>query len=181
MSEFVSEINKIYVDSPLQVKNVNMTTLLFSDGLLSSKANYTITDNMLFLKNQAETSLNLFQFVDSSNYYEFLVNLREKYTVISGSDRYGNKLEKLSDTLLVFVNGYKLSSSEYTLDEQENTITIKSSYTEKDISTVIIYTSNDAIYEGNVEDDFSWNSEHNQFLLKDYSVDRYVFFKNGEL
>ena len=68
MSEFVSEINKIYVDSPLQVKNVNMTTLLFSDGLLSSKANYTITENMLFLKNQAETSLNLFQFVDSSNY-----------------------------------------------------------------------------------------------------------------
>lgn len=181
MSEFVSEINKIYVDSPLQVKNVNMTTLLFSDGLLSSKANYTITENMLFLKNQAETSLNLFQFVDSSNYYEFLVNLREKYTVISGSDRYGNKLEKLSNTLLVFVNGYKLSSSEYTLNEQENTITIKSSYTEKNISTIIIYTSNDAIYEGNVEDDFSWNSEYNQFLLKDYNVDRYIFFKNGEL
>ena len=181
MSEFVSEINKIYIDSPLQVKNVNMTTLLFSDGLLSPKANYTITENMLFLKNQAETSLNLFQFVDSSNYYEFLVNLREKYTIISGTDRYGNELKKLSDTLLVFVNGYKLSSSEYVLNEQENTITIKSSYTEKNISTVIIYTSNDAVYEGNVEDDFSWNSEYNQFLLKDYSVDRYVFFKNGEL
>lgn len=181
MSEFINEINKIYIDSPLQVKNVNMTTLLFSDGLLSPKTNYTITDNQLFLKDQAEISLNLFQFVDSSNYYEFLMDLTENWTAISGSDRYGNELNKLSDTVLVFVNGYKLSSAEYVLDETENKIIIKSSYNEKKLSTIVIYTSNDAEYEGNVEEDFSWDPQYNQFLLKDYTIDRYIFFKNGEL
>lgn len=181
MSEFINEINKIYIDSPLQVKNVNMTTLLFSDGLLSPKTSYTITDNQLFLKDQAEISLNLFQFVDSSNYYEFLMDLTENWTAISGSDRYGNELNKLSDTVLVFVNGYKLSPAEYVLNDTENKIIIKSSYNEKKLSTIVVYTSNDAEYEGNVEEDFSWDPQYNQFLLKDYTIDRYIFFKNGEL
>lgn len=181
MSENVNEINKISVDSSLEIKNVNMTMLLFSDNLLSPKTGYTIADNMLILKDQAQSSLNLFQFTDSSRYYEYLVNLRISDAVISGIDRYGNRLSNLSGVVLVFVNGYKLSSSEYEIDVENETITIPSCYTEKMMSNVIIYTSSDLVYEGNVEDDFSWDSNTNEFTLKDYSIERYVFFKNGEL
>lgn len=181
MSENVNEINKISVDSSLEIKNVNMTMLLFSDNLLSPKTGYTIADNMLILKDQAQSSLNLFQFTDSSRYYEYLVNLRISDAVISGMDRYGNRLSNLSGVVLVFVNGYKLSSSEYEIDVENETITIPSCYTEKTMSNVIIYTSSDLVYEGNVEDDFSWDSSVNEFTLKDYSIERYVFFKNGEL
>lgn len=181
MSENVNKINKISVDSSLEIKNVNMTMLLFSDNLLSPKTGYTIADNMLILKDQAQSSLNLFQFTDSSRYYEYLVNLRISDAVISGMDRYGNRLSNVSDVVLVFVNGYKLSSSEYKIDVENETITIPSCYTEKTMSNVIIYTSSDLVYEGNVEDDFSWDSNTNEFTLKDYSIERYVFFKNGEL
>ena len=181
MSETVNEINKIYLDRPLEISDVNMTTLLFSDSLLCPKTSYTITDNMLFVKDQPQYDLDLFQFVDSSRYYEFLVNLRERNTKVSGIDRYGNTLKNLSQPVLVFVNGYKLSSSEYEIDIENNIITIKASYTNKVMSNVIVYTSADIVYEGNVEDDFSWNSELNQFVLKDYTLERYIFFKNGEL
>lgn len=181
MSEFINEINKITLQSTLEVANVNMTTLLFSDNLIQPKTTYTITENMLFLKDQAQTNVDLFQFVDTSQYYEFLTSLKTSYTSISGNDRYGNTLSNLSDTVLVFVNGYKLSSSEYIVDSEKNSVIIKPAFTEKSINNVIIYTSSDTVYEGNVEDDFSWDSEFNQFTLKDYTIERYIFFKNGEL
>lgn len=181
MSEFINEINKITLQSTLEVADVNMTTLLFSDNLIQPKTTYTITENMLFLKDQAQTNVDLFQFVDTSQYYEFLVSLKTNYTSISGNDRYGNTLSNLSDTVLVFVNGYKLSSSEYIVDTEKNSVVIKSAFTEKSINNVIVYTSSDTVYEGNVEDDFSWDSEFNQFTLKDYTIERYIFFKNGEL
>lgn len=180
MSEFINEINKISVNSTLKLRNVNMTTLLFSDNLLCPRNTYTIADNMLIVKDQPHTDLDLFQFIDTSNYYEYLMNLTTKGVVISGKDRYGNELDHLSDTVLVFINGYKITSAEYIIDKKNNTITIKSAFNEKVMSNVIVYTS-DAVYEGNVEDDFSWNPEYNQFLLKDYTIERYIFFKNGEL
>ena len=180
MSEFINEINKISVNSSLKLRNVNMTTLLFSDNLLCPRNSYTITDNMLIVKDQPYTDLDLFQFIDTSNYYEYLMNLTTKGVVISGKDRFGNELDHLSDTVLVFINGYKITSAEYIIDKKNNTITIKSAFNEKVMSNVIVYTS-DAVYEGNVEDDFSWNPEYNQFLLKDYTIERYIFFKNGEL
>lgn len=180
MSEHINEINKITVNSFLKVRDVNMTTLLFSDNLLCPKNTYTIADNMLVVKDQPYTDLDLFQFIDTSNYYEFLINLTSKGVVISGRDRYNNKLDHLSDTVLVFINGYKISSAEYIIDKKNNSITIKSAFNEKPLSNVIVYTS-DAVYEGNVEDDFSWDPTYNQFLLKDYTIERYIFFKNGEL
>ena len=181
MAEFTSEINKISVDSSLRINNVNMTTLLFSDGIVCPKSTYTITDNMLILKDQPQTTLDLFQFVDSSNYYEFFINLQSKDTKIFGVDRYGNDMATLSDLVLVFVNGYKLAPSEYEVNRDENSITIKQTFTQKTISTVIVYTSADMVYEGNPEEDFSWEADKNQFYLRDYSVERYIFFKNGEL
>lgn len=180
MPDFINEINKINIDSNLSVRDVNMTTLLFSDNLLCSRNSYTITDNMLIVKDQPYTDLDLFQFIDTCNYYEYLVNLTTKGVVISGKDRYGNTLNHLSETVLVFINGYKITSSEYTLNKKNNTITINSAFNDKVMSNVIVYTSN-AVYEGLVEDDFSWNPEYNQFLLKDYTIERYIFFKNGEL
>lgn len=181
MSEVINEINKITTNSSLNIEYINMTTLLFSDRVLSPKVDYTIADNMLILKNQPYTSLNLFQFADTSTYYEFFIDLKSSNTTISGKDRYGNSLSNLSNTLLVFVNGYKLSPWEYTINSSNDTITINTSYSEKNISTVIIYNSENMVYEGNPIDDFSWDSEFNQFYLKDYTVERYIFFKNGEL
>ena len=181
MSETINEINKIAVNSTLRVEDVNMTNLLFSDGLLRSKNEYTIVDSLLFLKNQPQLTLDLFQFVDNSQYYEFLVNLTKPNTKIHGMDRYGNFLSNLSATVLIFVNGYKLSPYEYTIDEDTNTVVITSQFIEKQISNVIIYTSFDSVYEGNVEDNFSWNPDTNEFVLQDYTTSRYIFFKNGEL
>lgn len=181
MSEYINELNKIYINSTLKVDYVNMTTLVFSDNLICSKKEYTIADNMLFLKNQPDLTLNMFQFADDSRYYEFLVNLTQKDTKISGIDRYGDLLFNLSNTVLVFVNGYKLEPQEYVIDEEDNSITIKSQFKEKALSTVIIYTSLDSIYRGNVEKDPSWNPETNEFNLKGYTTSRYIFFKNGEL
>ena len=181
MSETINEMNKLRIDSPLTISNVNMTTLLFSDNLVSPKDTYTIVDNMLILKTQPQVNLELFEFVDSSRYYEFLMNLTSKGVVISGSDRYGNELSNLSNTVLVFINGYKLASDEYIINTVNNSITIKSNFTEKQLSNIVIYTSADMVYEGNVENDFSWDPDYNQFTLKDYTIERYIFFKNGEL
>jgi len=181
MSEFINKINKIQVESSLIIENINMTTLLFSDSLICSKGDYTIADNLLMVKNQPQTTLDLFQFTDSSNYYEFLINLNNPNTVISGKDRYNNTLSNLSDTVLVFINGYKLSQSEYIIDKENNTITIKNIHSQSLMSNVVVYTSSDMFYEGNVEDEFSWNPILKEFILKDYTTERYIFFKNGEL
>ena len=180
MSE-INEINKITTNSSLSIEYVNMTTFLFNNSILCPKVDYTIADNMLIMKNQPQTSLNLFQFVDKSSYYEFFTNLKSPNTTISGRDRYGNLLSDLSNTILVFVNGYKLTPSEYTINTDDNSITLKPSYNEKDLSTLIVYNSESMLYKGNVINDFSWESGFNQFFLKDYTPERYIFFKNGEL
>lgn len=176
----VNSINKIFVKSAVNIKNVNMTTLLFIDNLIISKSRYSVVNKSINILDSASENISLYHNVDSCDYYEYQVNLQQTNTTIAGLDRFKNKLHDLDKrNIIVFVNGYKLLNSEFQI-ASKNSIIIYPSFISERISTVIIYASNKLFYYGNVFDQSTWYRPNNQFELKDYSDTRYIFFKNGE-
>ena len=189
MSNTVNDINKIYCDSPISVKHINMTSLLFVDDRVVSKSRYSVVDNYINLLDVAEKDICLYQHRGSSNYYEYHMNLKELST-ISGRDIYGNTLQNITKTNhILFINGLKIQQSAYTIDTENNTITLNVIFPNEEISTVIIYTSDSMQYMGKVNaiDEENggykkdWNLEKHSFKLDDYTYLRYIFFKNGEV
>jgi len=189
MSNTVNDINKIYCDSPISVRHINMTSLLFVDDKVVSKSRYSVIDSYINLLDVAEKDICLYQHRGSSNYYEYRMNLKELST-ISGRDIYGNTLQNITKTNhILFINGLKIQQSAYTIDTENNTITLNVIFPNEEISTIIIYTSDSMQYMGKVNaiDEETggykrdWNLEKHSFKLDDYTYLRYIFFKNGEV
>lgn len=176
-----NEINKIYLKDQLSIKKVGMTTLLFNNGLLVPKTMYSVLDNFITVKEPVDTSLNLFQYASDSITYEYTANLTKENVIITGKDRSGNILEGLvTKNSMVFVNGYKLLPSDYIIQD-DNTLIIINKYIDKITSKITIVVAQSLGYFGNVENNPTWNSDNRSIELNDYSVKRYMFFKNGQL
>ena len=185
----VNEINQIYCNESINVKQINMTSLLFVDNKVVSKSRYSVVDDFINLLDPAENTICLYQHKGSSNYYEYQVNLKNSGTILSGTDINGNTLtlskkerkEDAKNNMMVFVDGYKLLPSQFNINLQNNSVEILNSFIEKEKYTVIIYISNNLVYLGNVENDETWKSDEHSFTLDDYTYLRYLFFKNGEI
>jgi hypothetical protein len=175
------DINKISINSGLKIENVNVTTLLFNAGKATSKTRYSIDNHFINMVDPSNDYIALYENIDSSHYYEYYVTLQENDTKIKGYDRFNSFLKLGNETILVFVNGYKLIPEEFEVNREDNSITIIPNYPKNQLNTVIIYTSPNIVYQGKVTNDISWNSKKNQFILNDYNYLRYAFFKNGEL
>ena len=185
----VNEINQIYCNESINVKQINMTSLLFVDNKAVSKSRYSVVDNFINLLDPAENTICLYQHKGSSNYYEYQVNLKNSGTILSGTDINGNTLtlsnkerkEDAKNNIMVFVDGYKLLPSQFDINLQNNSVEILNSFIEKEKYTVIVYISNSLVYLGNVENDKTWKLDEHSFTLDDYTYLRYLFFKNGEI
>ena len=185
----VNEINQIYCNESINVKQINMTSLLFVDNKVVSKSRYSVVDDFINLLDPAENTICLYQHKGSSNYYEYQVNLKNSGTILSGTDINGNTLtlskkerkEDAKNNIMVFVDGYKLLPSQFDINLQNNSVEILNSFIEKEKYTVIIYISNSLVYLGNVENDETWKLDEHSFTLDDYTYLRYLFFKNGEI
>lgn len=181
MTEYVNDINKIFCNSEITVKKINMTSLLFVDNLVVSKSRYSVVDNFINLLDQADNNLCLYQHRNSSYYFEYDVSLKTSGVILSGNDKYGNSLNYLRQGgVLVFVDGYKLLPSQFKILDN-NSIQILNAFMVNEKSTVIIYTSSSLVYVGNAEDQEGWDADKLSFVLDDYTYLRYLFFKNGEL
>ena len=178
----VNEINQIYCNESITVKQINMTSLLFVDNKVVSKSRYSVVDNFINLLDMAENNICLYQHRGSSNYYEYNVNLKTAGTIISGKDVNNKTMTLLSkNNMAVFVDGYKLLPSQFEINTANNSIEILNSFVEKEKYTVIVYVSASLVYLGNVEDAEGWDFDEHSFVLDDYTYLRYLFFKNGEI
>ena len=178
-----SEINKIYVKSPIDIEYVNMTTLLFDDGKVVSKTKYDISDSYLNLVEPATGDITLFQNIKSVNYFEYNVDLNQNNVLIDGNkkDIFGNRIIGLNNTVIIFVNGEKLYGYEYSIDSDNNTITINHIDKSSKYSSVSICTADDLAYKGVVTTSSLWDQNTKTLRVEDYNTSRYIFFKNGEL
>ena len=176
-----NEINKIHIEDTLTVSKKEMTTLVFNNGLIVSKSLYALVDGKITIKDEVINTLNLFYSTGKCTTYEYNANLRKENTVIQGKDRFGNTLTGLWNyNVLVFVNGYKLLSSQYELQD-DNTLIIKNKFTNSITSKVIIYLCQSLASFGKVTDDPTWDDALQSFELNDFEMSRYLFFKNGQL
>lgn len=174
-------INKIHIQDTLSITSKGMTTLLFNNGLIVSKTLYSIVDNKINIKEEVINTLNLFYSTGNCTTFEYNINLRQSNTIIKGKDRFGNTLSGLwKYNVLVFVNGYKLLASQYTLND-DNTLTIHNKYTDKITSKVIIYLCQSLATFGEVTKNPTWNDDLQQLEINDYDIKNYLFFKNGQL
>lgn len=176
-----NKINELIINSSLQIEHVNVTNLLFNSGKVVSKSRYSIENNILELFDESETFLALYQNINSSRYFEYDVRLSDIRNKLSGYDKFGRSLDLSDNTVLVFINGIKLSPDSYTLDRTNNCIIFKSGYKNASDNNVIVYTSDDIVYEGSVRNYSTWNASDNSFLLSDFFQYRYAFFKNGKM
>ena len=175
-----NEINKIFINSTLTVESINTTSLLFNCGKVVSRNKYNISNHTLNINEESNGYLALYENINSAHYYEYEIELTYGNTIISGIDIFNNKLTNLDETAIVFVNGYKLYEEDYKI-ENDKVVIIPKITNKKRKSTVIIYTSKNIVYEGNVKEDKTWNGHTNTLSLKDYDHLRYVFFKNNEM
>ena len=179
MSE-VNSINKISVKSSININRINMTTLLFIDNLAVSKTRYSLLNKYINILESSSESLSLYHNLNSCDYYEYQLNLQQNNTTVSGFDRFGYKLQDLDKkNIIVFVNGYKLLTNEFQV-ASKNSIIIFPKFVSERISTVIIYASEKLSYCGKVFEESTWNPHTCEFVLEDYTENRYIFFKNGE-
>lgn len=179
MSE-VNSINKISVKSSININHINMTTLLFIDNLAVSKTRYSLLNKYINILESSSESLSLYHNLNSCDYYEYQLNLQQNNTTVSGFDRFGYKLQDLDKkNIMVFVNGYKLLTNEFQV-ASKNSIIIFPKFVSERISTVIIYASEKLSYCGKVFEENTWNPHTCEFVLEDYTENRYIFFKNGE-
>lgn len=175
-----NKINKISVKSSLSITNVKIIPFVYLDEVMQPKSVYSIVNNKLNLINQPDTSVVLY--IDSSStadYYEYRIPLKTSGVRIYGQDIYGNELGKLlKNQIIISVNGYKLADNEYDiLDDNHIRILISNN---KDYSNVIIYSSPDLIYQGNLKLNLPIVDKYQATIL-DYSPNNYIFFKNGYL
>lgn len=181
MTTYVNDINKIYCDSPITVRTINTTSLLFVDGLAVSKSRYSIVDNFVNLLDQATEDICLYAHRNSSYYFEYEVSLKEAGVILSGNDKFGNSLSYLKQGgVLVFVDGYKLLPSQFKILSNDS-IQILNSFMASNKSTVIIYTSSSLVYVGTADTQEGWDQDRCSFILDDYTYLRYLFFINGEI
>ena len=177
----VNDINKISCSSPIIIKKVNMTSLLFADSLVVSKSKYSVVDNYINLLEQAYDFVCLYQHRDSSYYYEFEVSLQSAGVVLSGLDKFYNQLTHLRQGgVMVFVDGYKLLPSQFKILSNDS-LQILNAFVVNEKSTVIIYTSSSLYYVGTIDTQEGWDANRHSFILDDYTYLRYLFFKNGEI
>lgn len=175
-----NEMNKIFINSTLTVESINTTSLLFNCGKVVSRNKYNISNHTLNINEESNGYLALYENINSAHYHEYEIELTYGNTIISGIDIFNNELTNLDETAIVFVNGYKLYEEDYKI-ENDKVVIIPKITNKKRKSTVIIYTSKNIVYEGNVKEDKTWNGHTNTLSLKDYDHLRYVFFKNNEM
>lgn len=175
-----NEMNKIFINSTLTVESINTTSLLFNCGKVVSRNKYNISNHTLNINEESNGYLALYENINSAHYHEYEIELTYGNTIISGIDIFNNELTNLDETAIVFVNGYKLYEEDYKI-ENDKVIIIPKITNKKRKSTVIIYTSKNIVYEGNVKEDKTWNGHTNTLSLKGYDHLRYVFFKNNEM
>lgn len=174
-----NEINKIYNSSNITLTEANITTLLFNNSKAVSKKNYSIVDDFINVKDPVVNTLSLLHNVNSCQYYEYNKVLIGN-TTISGMDIFGNILNLSGKTILVFIDGYKLSQEELRYDVENNSIIIYQTSNNK-IANIIIYVSDEILYFGKVTDSNTYDYNTRTFTLENYNSFAYMFFKNGEL
>lgn len=175
-----NEINKIKIKSPLTVKKVNMSTLLFNNNLAVSKNNYSIVDEFLNILEPAEDNLTLYQNTNSAKYFEYNVPLINSNTIISGQDRFGSTpTDLLNKTVIVFINGYKLLPGDFILTD--STITIVNKYPSESTNTIIIYCAASIVYKDQVIKDSTWDFTTRSITIPNFIPTHYAFFNNGAL
>lgn len=176
-----NKINKIYINDQLSITKVGMTTLLFNNGLIVPKSMYSVVDEYINIKEEVVTSLNLFQYESNSASYEYSANLTQGNVKISGRDKNGGDLQGLlNNNILVFVNGYKLTPSEYVIND-DTSLTIITKYANVLTSKVVIVVIQKLAYFGDVENIDTWDQTNRTLSLNDFTIKRYMFFKNGRL
>ena len=120
-------INKIKIEDNIQVTNVDMTALAFNNNHIIPKDNFSIVDHHVNLLAPVEDNLTVVIYKASSQYYQYKASLMTQDTVISGPDKFNNRLQNLANNnVLVFVNGYKLLPSQF--EYTDTTVTIKNKY-----------------------------------------------------
>lgn len=175
-----NDINKIFVDSNIQLESVNIINLLFNDGKAISKKKYSIVDNVINNVDECLETLCFYQTTNQSDYFEYEVFLSTPNTIISGFDFFMKTPTNLSACCtMVFVNGIKLFPNEYEI-VNDTSIKIFNSYTPSVKSTVIIVASPALDYLGQVTQSSSWRTSSQSLLLYHYALNQYVFFINGK-
>lgn len=176
----VNTLNKIFINDEITVSKIGMTTLLFNNGLITSKTQYSIIDESINILEPVVNTLCLYYQQGNSDYYEYTAKLNTGNFVINGTDKFGNTLSGLENlNVLVFVDGYKLLPSEY--DYTDNSITIHNRYLANEINKIVIYASDSIHYVGRVDTQQSWNEKTQTLDVKDFTDRRYMFFMNGQL
>lgn len=174
-----NDINKIHVESVMEVNRCGIVPLLFNDNTFISRSNYTILDHSLNYKEQPQNVTMLYLDASGlSSYYEFKLRLKTEGVKIFGYDLFGNELEGLlSNNILIFVNGEKIPENDYEIIDDKH-IRILSVYNDVEFCQVCIYLSGSFAYEGQVHFDETESKIYSARLLG-YSKDNYLFFLNG--
>lgn len=182
MVQTVTDLNKIFTNQQMTVTNVNVTTLAFNNNKAMMRNQYVLNANTITVSNDVEESLVLYIANNVFNYYEYRISLKNANTIITGMDTHNQTLSGLQTSgILLFINGYHVDPSSYTV-VNDNSILIKSVYSEKSISDIIIITSPELEYKGLVTTaDLNYDYYNNTFTLADYDYTKYLFFMNNKL
>lgn len=185
----MADFNKIFVNSPLSVTQLNSAMLCFSDGFSLPRTNFSIEGSALHLSNDALDFISTYYGYDSARIYEYHSALVEYNTILSGRDVFGNLMKNLplnQDFLMVFVNGVLLSQDSYAIIDQ-NSIQVFVNLPSNQQNVVQIYVSNISIYKGKLPITTVYDPEAKVYRSSiqkydiPYNRDTTLFFKNGQL
>lgn len=175
-----NEINKIHIADSIKVESIGLSSLLFCEGKAVSKKLYSIVDNIVNLNESAENSISVYLNNGTAKYYEYRLVLTSGDITISGMDIFKNSIPNITDqNCMIFVNGVLISPYDFIIENGK--IIITSPFGTETGSTVIILLSKELQFVAEVQKNTLLKDNIYQLPIYQYSSDKYIFFKNGEL
>jgi len=175
-----NNINKIYVADSIKVESIGLSSLLFCEGKAISKKLYSIVDNLINLTESAEKDISVFLNNGTAKYYEYKLVLTSGNTTVSGMDVFKNIMPNIIDqNCMIFINGTLISRYDFIIDNGK--IVITSPFGTETGSTVIVLLSKELTFLDEVQKSTLLKDNIYQLPIYQYSSDKYIFFKNGEL
>lgn len=181
-----NQINRIFLEDNLTVTPIATTSLVFSGGRLLPRITYSISDHIVTLTEQVSDFLAVNYFQGKTDYFEYRIRLYstkvDRSISVKGVDVNNRTLQGLlsGDTIMIFANGRKLSKNEYEIIS-DGQVKLYVEDTTTQYGTVIICISPDIVDLGKVTESSSYNSTKRILTLPDQTINRYLFFLNGEL
>lgn len=169
-------LNKIFINSPIQLNKADIFNMCFIDGLLTARENFSIANNTLSLFLESSRDISVIYGYNNGVVYEYNSTLLNNNTIIAGKDIFGVMLQDINaENILVFVNGKLLTKSQYKI-LNSTSIQILLDYAITKVNKIQIYKGNffrsEEIQAADVINHLR--------VIRPYNQNNVLIFKNGE-